>query len=111
MVKPCSKDSKNIVYRKFEAEFNDVQDLYDHDRTGLVTEYQADEIMVALGFVDPKQNHDLDCTSELLNYLRGGKHPEHDGDEKASIKISDLKTILTAILNFEFQWMLTDQPN
>jgi hypothetical protein len=44
--------------------------------------------MVALGFINPQQNGDLDHSSTLLNYLRGHEKPkeeeneveEHEGD-------------------------------
>lgn len=84
MVKPCSKDSRSIVYKAFENEFHEVVEVFEKENSGIVTEYQADEIMVALGFINPQQNGDLDHSSTLLNYLRGHEKPqeeEHEGDE------------------------------
>ena len=84
MVKPCSKDSRSIVYKAFENEFHEVVEVFEKENSGIVTEYQADEIMVALGFINPQQNGDLDHSSTLLKYLRGHEKPqeeEHEGDE------------------------------
>jgi hypothetical protein len=75
MVKPCSKDSKSIVYKAFENEFKEVVEVFEKENSGMVTEYQADEIMVALGFINPQQNGDLDHSTILLNYLRGHEKP------------------------------------
>lgn len=54
MVKPCSKDSKSIVYKAFATEFHEVVEILDQDNKGILTEYQADQMLAALGFVDVK---------------------------------------------------------
>ena len=74
--------------------------------------------MVKLGFIRPSQEADLEHASEIWKNL----HPEEDEQdeneneeneerEPSTVPVQGVKTTMTAILNFEFEWMLTNESN
>jgi len=74
MVKPCSKDSKNIVYQAFEREYLEVLESFELDEESLVSEITAVEIMVKLGFISQSSEADLEHAGEIWRNL----HPEEN---------------------------------
>lgn len=58
-------------------------------------------MLTELGFIDEKSNEDIEMATELVTIV-GFERP---------IKVNNLKTVLTAVLNFEFEWMLCSKSN
>lgn len=89
-------------FNSFEKDFNaQVESLEENPQS--VSEPQADLIMFELGFINEKSNDDVELGSEVVSYV---KQTLQDGSE-SQINLQDLKTILSAVLNFEFDWMLS----
>lgn len=63
--------------------------------------------MFELGFINEKSNEDVDLGTEVISFIKTLK----DTDTEHQVKFQDLKTILTAILNFEFDWMLCSEAS
>lgn len=107
-VKPCSEDSKVMHYRGFEQDFEDLCSVLSEngEKKAVVAEPQAALMLFELGFINEKQNEEVEMAAELLDYI---KH-EEEGKEP-SIKLEDMKTLLTAVMNFQFDWMLADESS
>ena len=60
-----------------------------------MAEPQAALMLFELGFINEKQNEEIELAAELLDYI---KHQEED--KEPEIKLQDMKTILTAVMNF-----------
>ena len=52
MVKPCSKDSKNIVFNAFKHDFDEVNTALALEAT--IDEQQAEMVLLELGFINEK---------------------------------------------------------
>lgn len=65
MVKPCSKDSKNIVFNAFKTEFEEVSASLELDPAA-VDGQQAEMVLLELGFINEKQNEDIEMAAELI---------------------------------------------
>lgn len=63
--------------------------------------------MFELGFIIEKSNENVDLGMEVISFIKTLK----DTDTEHQVKFQDLKTILTAILNFEFDWMLCSEAS
>ena len=79
-VKPCSDDSKIMHYRGFEIDFEEIsQVLEDNDeneeKPQVVAEPQAALMLFELGFINEKQNEEIELAAELLDCI---KHQEED---------------------------------
>ena len=63
-------------------------------------------MLLELGFINEKQNEDIEMAAELFSHIQPEKQ-----DDQPSIKPKNLLTILTAVLNFELSWMLTSSSS
>ena len=63
-------------------------------------------VLLELGFVNEKQNEDIEMAAELITQIQADKE-----SEAPSIKLENLLTILTAVLNFELTHMLTKESS
>lgn len=69
-VKPCSTDSKNLNYKAFENDFQEVSKVLEESESEnyfIVSEPQAQLMLFELGFINEKSNEDVEMAADLIN--------------------------------------------
>lgn len=85
------------MYNRFETDFKFILENLSIDEQSQVNHDQANEIILNMGFLNEKVSQsEQQLISELLKYI---------SPKGETVKVSNLKVFLCAIMNFNYPWM------